>query len=176
MLCHECHGEPEHVADCGACRGTGRANSIPLCEEPWNEVVPGLWVGGHDVFGGSETAAIVTDQFDSVVSLTARPGYGPADGVPHKVVRFADAGLDYFLEQRLDELSDHVVSELAAGRKVLVRCAGGLNRSGLVAALTLVKQGRAPDEAIDLVRAARGPWALCNGAFVRYIKSLRTAG
>ena len=171
LLCHACHGEPELVADCAPCRGTGRATSVPLCEDPWNEVVPGLWQGGHDVRGGSETAAIITDQFDSVVSLTARPGYGPPDGVTHQVLRFADAGLDYFLEQRLDELSDHVVAEMEAGRTVLVRCAGGLNRSGLVIGLALIKQGRTPEEAIDLVRAARGPWALCNGAFVRYLRS-----
>ena len=173
MLCHACHGEPDVVADCQPCRGTGRATSIPLCVEPWNEVVPGLWQGGTDVRSGSQTACVITDQFDSVISLTGAVEYGPGDDVPHRVMRMADAGLDFFLEQRLDELSDHVVSELAAGHKVLVRCTGGLNRSGLVVGLTLIKQGHTPDEAIDLVRAARGPWALCNPAFVQHLRSFR---
>ncbi|HSV37483.1 MAG TPA: hypothetical protein VLI04_01870 [Nocardioidaceae bacterium] len=171
MLCHVCHGEPELVPDCHPCRGTGRATSIPLCVEPWNEVVPGLWQGGTDVRNGSTTAGVVTDQFDSVVSLVGATEYGPPGDVPHRVMRFADAGLDVFLEERLDELSDHVVAEMEAGRKLLVRCTGGLNRSGLVIGLALIKQGRTPDEAIDLVRAARGPYALCNGAFVRYLRS-----
>ncbi len=172
MLCHVCHGEPEHVADCRECRGTGRATSIPLCTEPWNEVVPGLWMGGTDVRSGSLTASVVDGQFDSVVSMTGATEFGPPEHVPHRVLRMADAGLDYFLEQRLDELSDHVVAELAAGRTVLVRCTGGLNRSGLVVGMTLVKQGRTPEEAIELVRAARGPWALCNGAFVSHLRSM----
>lgn len=171
MLCHECHAEPELVADCKPCRGTGRATSIPLCAEPWNEVVPGLWQGGTGVRSGSLSACVVTDQFDSVVSLASATGYGPNEGVTHEVFRFADAALDYFHEQRIGELADHVVGELERGRKVLVRCTGGLNRSGLIIALALIKQGRTPDEAIDLVRAARGPWALCNGAFVTYLRS-----
>ena len=49
MLCHECYAEPVAMPDCGACAGTGRATRMPLCDEPWNEVVTGLCMGGHDV-------------------------------------------------------------------------------------------------------------------------------
>ena len=171
LLCHACHNEPELVADCHPCRGTGRATSVPLCEEPWNEVVPGLWMGGTDVRNGSLTAGVVTNQFESVFSFSGATEYGPDPEVSHTVFRFADAGLDYFLEQKLEELSDQVAAELAAGRKVLVRCTGGLNRSGVVIGLALIKLGHTPDEAITLVRAARGPYALCNGAFVKHLKS-----
>ena len=58
------------------------------------------------------------------------------------------------------------------GRRVLVRCSGGLNRSGLVSALALTHLGRSADEAVALVRAARGPWALTNPGFVAHLKSL----
>ncbi len=82
------------MPDCSACAGTGRATRMPLCDDPWNEVVPGLFMGGHDVRAQSPSACVVTDEFDLVVSLTAREGYGPAPDVEHVVVRLADAVLD----------------------------------------------------------------------------------
>jgi protein-tyrosine phosphatase len=57
---------------------------------------------------------------------------------------------------------------LRAGRRVLVTCFLGLNRSGIIAARALVlAYGVAPRAAIDMVRAARGPHALGNSDFVR---------
>ncbi|WP_372736709.1 hypothetical protein, partial [Nocardioides sp.] len=82
------------MAACVACRGTGRASRMPLPDAPWNEVAPGLFMGGHDVRSQSATACVVTDEFDLVVSLAQREGYGPDDGVDHIVERLADAGLD----------------------------------------------------------------------------------
>jgi protein-tyrosine phosphatase/nicotinamidase-related amidase len=49
---------------------------------------------------------------------------------------------------------------LGQGESVVVTCMGGLGRSGMVAACTLVDAGLAPAEAIASVRAARGPRAL----------------
>lgn len=55
-------------------------------------------------------------------------------------------------------------------KKVLVTCRAGWNRSGLVTAATMLEQGSAtPAEAIRLIRAARGPLALNNPAFVHAI-------
>ncbi len=173
MLCHVCYAEPSAVPDCAACRGTGRATSIPLCADPWNEVVPGLFQGGHDVRSQSRTACVVTDQFDLVVSMTTREGYGPGEGVEHHVARMADAGVDAGIAARVEELADVVAQALGAGRKVLVRCSGGLNRSGLVVASTLVRLGHEPDEAIALVRRARSAWALTNPAFVSHLRMSR---
>jgi hypothetical protein len=175
VLCHVCYAEPQDVPDCPACRGTGRATSIPLCPDPWNEVVPGLFQGGHDVRSQSRTACVVTDEFDLVVSLAVREGYGPPDGVEHHVARMADAGVDGAVAHRVDELSVLAADAVSAGRRVLVRCSGGLNRSGLVVAATLVRLGHAPDEAIGLVRSARGPWALTNPAFVTHLRDLAGA-
>src|SRR3954447_20121138 len=169
VLCHACYAEPTMVADCAACHGTGRATSMPLCADPWNEVVPGLWQGGHDVRSQSSTACVVGDEFDLVVSLAPREGYGPAAGVEHVVVRLADAGLDAGTAQRVADVADRVATAVADGRRVLVRCSGGLNRSGLVVASALVRLGRPPDEAVALVRAARGLWALTNPGFASYL-------
>ena len=172
MLCHACYAEPDLQPDCAACHGTGRATSMPLCAEPWNEVVPGLWQGGHDVRSQSSAACVVGDEFDLVVSLATREGYGPAEGVEHVVVRLADAALDAGTAERVVVLADQVAAAVDDGRRVLVRCSGGLNRSGLVVASALVRAGRTPDEAMTLVRAARGPWALTNPGFVAHLRTL----
>ncbi|MBJ7357852.1 dual specificity protein phosphatase [Nocardioides sp.] len=175
MLCHVCYAEPADLPDCPACRGSGRATSVPLCVEPWNEVVPGLFQGGHDVRSQSRTACVVTDEFDLVVSMTTREGYGPDAGVEHHVARMADAGVDAGIAARVDELARVTAEAVEAGRRVLVRCSGGLNRSGLVVAASLVRLGHAPDDAIALVRRARGPWALTNPGFVAHLRSLARA-
>lgn len=47
----------------------------------------------------------------------------------------------------------------------LVHCQAGLNRSGLVAGLALVRSGMAPADAIDLLRVRRSPAVLCNPTF-----------
>ena len=172
MLCHACYAEPGLVPDCTACRGTGRATSMPLCADPWNEVVPGLWQGGHDVRPSSPTACVVGHEFDLVVSLATREGYGPPAEVEHVVLRMADAAVDGGTAERVAAIADRVATAVDAGRRVLVRCSGGLNRSGLVVASALVRTGRTPEEAMALVRAARGPWALTNPGFVTHLRTL----
>jgi len=66
----------------------------------------------------------------------------------------------------------HTVAEyLKAGKKVLSTCAMGLNRSGVVSAMSMrMAYGLTAKQAIILVRAARGG-ALSNGAFVRLIET-----
>lgn len=145
---------------------------MPLCAEPWNEVVPGLWQGGHDVRSQDPRACVVTDEFELVVSLATRAGHGPADGVEHHVLRIADAVPDEATLARVGEAATLVADAVRDGRRVLVRCSGGLNRSGLVVATALIGLGRTPGEAIALVRAARGPWALINPAFVAALDRL----
>ncbi len=172
VLCHACYAEPDAMPDCAACHGSGRATRMPLCDDPWNEVVPGLWQGGHDVRSHRRFACVVTDQFDLVVSLVDRGGYGPDEGVEHHVFRIADAVVDTLVAERLQELATVVAAAVREDRRVLVRCSGGLNRSGLVVARTLVELGHPVSEAVDLVRAARGPWALTNPMFVAHLKSL----
>ena len=49
---------------------------------------------------------------------------------------------------------------LNRGESVVVTCMGGLGRSGMIAACTLVDAGVSPTAAITSVRAARGPRAL----------------
>ena len=61
-----------------------------------------------------------------------------------------------------------VAAEVDAGRKVLVRCAAGLNRSGLVVATVLVLDGWSGQDAIGRVRARRRG-SLDNPSFERWL-------
>lgn len=71
-------------------------------------------------------------------------------------------------EALLNRLADTVVRFLGEG-KTLVHCQAGLNRSGLVAGLALVKMGQPPAEAIALLRAARHDQVLCNQTFASWL-------
>ena len=64
----------------------------------------------------------------------------------------------------------HVAHWVRKGEPVLVTCAMGRNRSGLVTALAIMFLTRAsPADAVWLVRRARGPHALSNKSFVKLI-------
>ena len=63
-------------------------------------------------------------------------------------------------------------AHLAAGRRILLHCLGGLGRTGTVAARLLIEMGQAPDAAIRAVRQAR-PGALETHAQVAYARAVR---
>jgi protein-tyrosine phosphatase len=68
-------------------------------------------------------------------------------------------------------LGDSFTQEAPAGKRVLVTCHMGINRSASVAALSLMQLERLPAGiAIERVRSARGPHVpmtpLCNSSFV----------
>lgn len=64
-----------------------------------------------------------------------------------------------------------VVRWLGEGKRVLVTCWQGRNRSGLVAAIALCKgpDEMTPAKAIARIRRARGPGALSNEHFVKFL-------
>ena len=69
----------------------------------------------------------------------------------------------------IDALAARVVAALGDGKRVVVNCSAGLNRSGLLVARSLIVLGNTPERAIELVRRARGPHALSNVGFTRYL-------
>jgi len=60
-------------------------------------------------------------------------------------------------------------NRLKSGDRVLVRCQAGLNRSGLVTALILMKEGLTAQDAIDLIRTKRHEDALFNTSFANWL-------
>lgn len=61
------------------------------------------------------------------------------------------------------------VSRMMKEGNTLVHCQAGLNRSGLISALTLMQEGRTAQEAIDLLRFKRSPLVLCNQTFEQWL-------
>ncbi len=106
--------------------------------------------------------------FDAIVTMYAWAR--PADwnvqefryGVPDASIR--DIDLD-----RLREAVEFGYSRWTSGDRVLIRCQAGLNRSGLVMALILIKDGCTPEKAIDLIRERRGEDALFNQNFADWV-------
>ncbi|MEU8929920.1 protein phosphatase [Streptomyces sp. NPDC048409] len=146
---------------------------VPVPDSPWSEVLPGLWMGGHEFRGqaGEPESVVVRDEFDLVQSLLRLPGHGPDAGVEHQVWPIPDGPLDGTQLAGVMRLATAASEALDAGRSVLVRCWSGYNRSGLVVAQALVHRGRTAEEAIRLVRDRRSPWALHNELFVAYLRA-----
>ncbi|MFC4054797.1 hypothetical protein ACFOY4_34355 [Actinomadura syzygii] len=150
-------------------RTAGRG--APDAAQPWNEIVPGLWMGGHHYAdsSGGRVPAVVTDEFDLVISLYLREGHGPSGDVEHHFTDLPDGPLTADQIEAVCALAATVVDALRDGRRVLVRCHSGYNRSGLVVAQSLVSMGYPADDAVFLVRYRRSKWALNNGLFVDYL-------
>ena len=152
--------------------GYAPSYSYALPQELWTEVLPGLWQGGtadddtiadpvRDLYRGRR--AITKDEFDAVVTLYAwaRPvdweveelrwGFYDSEQLP-------DA-------ETLRETVEWAHRRWAAGKRVLVRCQLGANRSGLVTALVLMRSGMTAEDAIALQREKRGEVVLCNADF-----------
>jgi len=145
-------------------------------QDLYSEILPGLWQGGTHDFDTLEFPKEYPiwksqREFDSVATLyaIAHPvGWGVAErryGFPDSVLSEKDI-------PEIHSIADWAYMEWKAGKKVLIRCQAGWNRSGICTALVLMMAGYDPKEAIDLIRARRSPHALCNADFVRYLESL----
>ncbi|WP_395293367.1 protein phosphatase [Kitasatospora hibisci] len=139
--------------------------------ERWSEIAHGLWMGGHFVTppGRPLEPVIVEGEFDLVVSLFTRAGHGPAPGVEHLVRELPDGPLSAGQLLVVEEAAVSTAEAARQGRRVLVRCHSGYNRSGLVIAQALVELGHQADRAVELIRERRSPWALNNQLFVEYL-------
>lgn len=140
--------------------------SIP--ESPWDEVIPGLYVGGSEY-------GYPRGEFGAVISTYdwhhAREAWLPPSGVPHICVPFYDSA-DIPVDL-VEYLADQVAYWHGKGEVVLVRCQAGLNRSSLIAAYYLIKHREfTPRDAIAAIRAARGEDALFNRQFREYLEAL----
>lgn len=143
-------------------------------ETLYSEILPNLFISGtldEDVVqkGKSTFSLAQPAPFDSVVCL-----YGHANPIGYYVreQRFgiADAELDESSKPEIRQLADWLHSEWKMGKRVAGKCQAGWNRSGLVVALVLIREGYSADEAISLIRERRSPNALCNPYFVEFIK------
>lgn len=143
----------------------------PEPDAPWSEILPRLWMGGHSFAAGDGgiRPAVVGTEFDLVISLWTRDGHGPHPRVEHLVHELPDAPLTGDQIHAVQRLAATAADAVRADRTVLVRCHSGYNRSGLVAAQTLIALGHPADAAIALIRRKRSAWALHNPVFESYL-------
>jgi hypothetical protein len=131
--------------------------------EPYSEVIPGLFLAS-----AAQSPTEMLSMFDILVDVGGRdrwvgdpdPRYSfhPLDDVPFIV----DAEMIHMVGERIAAL-------VREGKHVAVNCLSGVNRSGLLVARALVELGYTPEEAIEAVRSARGPMAISNQHFVRFL-------
>lgn len=150
--------------------------------ELWSEVAPGLFVGGtadDDVIGqavnwdrsankpANADPVITLDEFDAVVTMYAYAR--PVDWHVEELRWGIMDGPGAIDKETLNETVDWAWRRWRQNKRVLIRCQAGLNRSSLIAALVLVKNGMLPQQAIDTIRRNRAARALFNDEFVRVI-------
>jgi hypothetical protein len=148
-------------------------------ENLYSEILPNLFISGtldEDVVQRGKTSRALSEPspFDSVVCM-----YGHANPIGYYVreQRFgiADAELDEASKPEIIQLADWLHSEWKQGKSVAGKCQAGLNRSSLIVALVLLKEGYTATEAIDLIRQRRSEYALFNSHFVEFIHDVYKA-
>ena len=141
--------------------------------EPYAEILPGLYMGGtadDQTVDYPQQLPDLSDPkvFDAVVTLYswAQPvGWG----VEEMRYGFADASVEHFDVERLLRVSKWAFDRWDSGEQVLIRCQAGLNRSGLVTALTMMHAGFEPTDAIRQIRQQRSEVALFNNHYVTWL-------
>jgi protein-tyrosine phosphatase len=143
-------------------------------QEPlFSEILPNLFISGtleEDVVQRGKSSYLLAQPspFDSVVCM-----YGHANPIGYYVreQRFGipDAELDEESKPEIRQLASWLHAEWKSGKRVAGKCAAGWNRSSLIVALVLLEDGYSANEAIDLIREKRSPYALCNPHFVKFI-------
>jgi hypothetical protein len=140
------------------------------------ELLPGLFMGGTDddhVIGRALSRADLQKSarhypFDVVVTLFVYAMPAPS-GIEEIRYGFPDTRLDESTIPALVRISGIAYDRWMADQRVFIRCQSGINRSGLVAALVLMRSGLDAQAAIRLIRRERDLVALCNEHFERFL-------
>lgn len=126
--------------------------------------------------GWSDTVrAASSGNFDLVVSCAKEIDMPPLPpGVAHYTLRLTDEPKMSEAEfQRVLRAAGLVHAARRRGKRALVACAMGLNRSGLVTGLALRLAGLSGTQAVHAVRASRGNFALSNDLYRRIVQEYR---
>jgi len=155
---------------------------IPIDFDPMTETMRGnSYYGDHDFelpfishiegnlyMGGCRNGMVLPSHIKHLVSLYPWEAYDAHHDLDSFTqVKMHDADVEP-LVPILDGLASWVVGCLGSGH-TLVHCQAGINRSGLISTLALMKMGRTAKDAIALLRGRRSPVVLCNPSFERWL-------
>jgi protein-tyrosine phosphatase len=135
-----------------------------------SRIVPRLWMGPRP----PEGRALAQAGFDVLVLCAME--YQPSSlWFPYVHVVYAgidDAVLTDLDRDRAIQASTKILGFMRTGKRVLVTCNQGRNRSGLVVALTLMRMGCTDEQAIQFIRERRHhpDGVLVNPSFVEYLQ------
>jgi len=131
--------------------------------EAYTEVIPGLFQAS-----AAHSPAEMLSMFDVLIDVGGRDRW---DGEPDRRYSFHPLDDVPFIvdAEMIHTVGERIAALVSEGKHVAVNCLSGVNRSGLVVARALVALGATPEEAIEAVRKARGPMALSNEHFVRFL-------
>ncbi len=129
------------------------------------EVAPKLWIGSYPGDGSEMFAAARMAGFHRVIRVAA--------GLPHEYP-LEDVALTPKQAGLALKAAAEVARELFAGKRVLVTCMAGINRSAFVAGLAMTIRWKCTGaEAIKRIRANRKPpdgsMALRNHTFANFL-------
>ena len=144
----------------GIARMGNKTFRVPL----YSHITGNLWTGGCPVEAAPQ-------EFQFIICLYPWETYRVPENAIFTTARLYDHGEipDVAI---LNALADYVGAVSKIGM-TLVHCQAGLNRSALVAGLSLIRGGMKPKEAISLLREKRCDAVLCNLAFEKYLLSLQ---
>lgn len=124
-------------------------------------------IDGNLWTGGCINGVKLGDDFRYVVSLYPWEQYALGEETSRIEIMMYDSG--EIPDESLLYAVANMVSDLIASGKTLVHCQAGLNRSGLIAGLSLTLRGLSPAGAIALLREKRCDAVLCNQTFETWL-------
>lgn len=126
-------------------------------------------IHGNLYMGGTQSGLVLPKFITNLVSLYPWEQYTLHGGVESVLTqKWYDGPIEQVLPA-LEPVVDWACSRISRGPLALV-CQAGLNRSGLVSALVLMKEYRfSGKEAVALLREKRSPAVLCNEQFEQYV-------
>ncbi len=166
-------GHPDHRAFVTALkesRSVPGGPTVVVSQDPYvaSHVHGGVWMGGVPPIRNS------TAQYFDCLVLSAREFQAPMAyaGLQVATAEIDDCGGPFTIDEAKQAVraAGKVMSWTREGLRVLVTCFEGRNRSGLISAIALCRgYGMSPESAIASIRKARGPHALSNKQFVKFI-------
>jgi protein-tyrosine phosphatase len=150
--------------------------------EPYTYIQDGVAIGGLLAYGEDLTMFsfkmnVAWEVIDGDECILDRSRYAPVSStVRGEVVLHARLNDDDYIEPQLPEIKravDLVCAAMREGKSVIVTCAVGRNRSGLVLAESLIQLGGDVEEVIANIQTKR-QHALGNKTFVSWLRRDRT--